>query len=387
MEHLEAKPEQFEEVQLQKTFAKALRAARHFFDCIKYTTDQDSITSEDVLHFMTESDVFKSLHPMIHLKARRVIREKLDLHLEQRRKVAFYRQNYLSRLHSLLENVFEKPLPSAGKNQMDAIWEPDCVTVVTPNKIYDALMNEDHSANRSVGCAFTNGKALNLCRQNTESEIIATHIHETKHQRNALTLPRRVLPIDFAQDEVLSFTEEDYGWTRTLATLTRPDGTYDYFAKRKRAAKTKTQRRFLTKDWQVHCRDIAKGIQVAALLGKDHMDEFSTMLMSEWKTIPTNPPQDDFFSLGGERRPVEGEIAQILRAARNRELVSEAGFGDPEGLARLLPKSTHWLYSHAPSGILTFKGVTGKADGIEVVLIPSLSAINTHRSPRESQNL
>ena len=129
--------------------------------------------------------------------------------------------------------------------------------------------------------------------------------------------------------------------------------------------------------WRVHCRRVAKGIQVASLIGKSRMDELSIKPLAQWRKLLSRPPKDDFFFPGAKNHgPTRHRIKNIFRENKNRDLISQAGLGNPDEIEALLPRDSGWYYTHAESGILSFICIGGEAMGTELVLIPSLKAIH-----------
>lgn len=360
-----------EKASLEGTLIDAIDAVDWFL-----STHEGNITVESVMNFMEDDDVFCDIPCGVSIAAKDLIERRLTDYLRQRARVEAYRKNYRDDLGGLLEEVFKTPTPHPGKKPLTAIWEPDCVTVVLPNRIYNHLNGESRNSHRSVGWALTD-KALNVARRNTKSELAATHIHEKRHQRNRHLMPEIVTYLDQAQNEILAYMEEDYGERQTLEALTEPHDIYDYYDDLKKTAKDATEKQLVQRKWRVHCRRVAKGIQMASHVGKSRMDELSIKPLAQWRKLLNIPPTDDFFFPNGEGQlPTARRIADIFRKDKNRDLISKAGLGDPGEIEKLLPENSEWRYLQAESGIVSFTCIDGPATGTEFILIPSISAIH-----------
>ena len=227
---------------LERTLLDAIDFIDWFFS--KY---QRKVEVEGIMNFMEAEGVFSNIPERVSNPAKNLIRERLTNYLDQRAKVETYRRKYKNDLVGLLKHILEKPIPHPGRRPLTAIWEPDCVTVVLPNHLYDQLNGEEQSSHRSVGWALPD-KALNVARRNTKHELAATHIHERRHQINPHLMPEMVTHLDQAQDEILAFMEEDYGERETLETLTEPHGIYDYYEELKKNTKDEADKKSAQKN-------------------------------------------------------------------------------------------------------------------------------------------
>lgn len=363
---------------LQKTLLRAVVLIGRFFNDLEPTDEDESeISIKIVLQFLHKNDLFKELPEPARTQAETIISKRLEPYLAQRQTVSFYRQNYQGDLQGLLEYVFEGHLPPPGKKPLRARWEPDCVTIIAPSRIYNLLGAEGYT-HRSSGFSLTNGEGVNLSRRGKRPVTQATHEHEWQHQVNRFLLPTLESELDRAQDEILACMKENYRWGDLIQDLIEANGIYDYYQERKPLAE---------KGWRVYCRRVVKGIQIAMQIGKERMDELCITPMSQWKKLLEPPPKEDFFCISPRRddyypehasaHPLEGEITQIFQSPCNKALVEKAGLGDPDKLKALMPENTDWIFTPTESGIFTFSGISGAGTGLEVVFVPSLEAIYT----------
>lgn len=116
--------------------------------------------------------------------------------------------------------------------------------------------------------------------------------HEIRHQENKLLFPEHTIdkakaytPLSRAKDEIIAYLRDGSSRENIIKYLTEKDGLYDYYKAKREKAGSPDEIRKIDKEWEQHCKDVERLVDIAFLLGKENIDLLSITSHAEWGNI------------------------------------------------------------------------------------------------------